>query len=260
MEPEGTTVRKVVNATRRVARHPSWLLETARSRFRAAADRRRQWALAEHAAFLCTVGEALEDAYGVTPAELELLRSRLRTPAVPPGAQWGGGTDLLTLVGCLVLRRRPSIVIETGVAMGFTTAVILDAMETNEAGVLHSIDLPPMQVDAASFIGQVVPGELRRRWKLHVGPSRRILPELARELAPLDMFVHDSDHSYAGQLADYHLAWPHLAPGACLVSDDVDNPAFTDFSRAVGVRPYLMAPPNHNAAVGLMVKPTEGGR
>lgn len=118
----------------------------------------------------------------------------------------------------MVLLRRPSVVVETGVAMGFSTTVILAAMDDNDAGVLHSIDLPPLQVDAGTFVDEVVPDELRGRWTLHVGPSRILLPGLARKLAPIDLFVHDSEHSYAGQYEDYRQVWPHLACGACLIS------------------------------------------
>jgi len=180
--------------------------------------------------------------------------SRVRIPPAPRGSAWGGGQYILNLTGSLVLLRRPSVVLETGVAMGFTTAVILAAMEDNNAGALHSIDLPPLQVDAASFVGRVVPDELRERWTLHVGPSRSLLPGLARKLAPIDLFVHDSDHSYAGQYEEYRQAWPHLACGACLISDDVSNSAFIEFAAQVGERPYLMAPPGHHAAVGLLAK------
>ncbi len=45
-----------------------------------------------------------------------------------------------------------------------------------------------------------------------------------------------------------------MAGGACLISDDVSNPAFVEFAGEVGEKPYLMAPPGHNAAVGLLVK------
>ncbi len=92
------------------------------------------------------------------------------------------------------------------------------------------------------------------RWTLHVGPSRTLLPGLARKLAPIDLFLHDSDHSYVAQYEEYRQAWPHLAGGACLISDDVSNPAFAEFAAHVGERPYLIAPPGHDAAVGLLVK------
>ena len=249
----GTRSRKLANATRRAIQHPSWLQENLRDKARARSHRNRHFALADHSEHLCSVADAMGDAFGVSADEYRALASRIRIPPAPKHSLWGGGEDLLNLTGCLVLLRQPEVVVETGVAMGFSTAVILAAMAENETGVLHSIDLPPMQVDA-QFVGRVVPSELRGRWRLHVGPTRTILPQLARTVAPIDLFVHDSDHSYAGQGEGYRQAWPYLAPGACLVSDDVCNTAFVDFASEIGERPYLIAPPGHSAAVGLLVK------
>jgi predicted O-methyltransferase YrrM len=230
------------------------LVETIRGKVRARAAANRGFALADRSEHLCTVSQALAYAFGVSPEDCRVLAARVRVPSAPPGSAWGGGPDILQLTGSVVLLRRPLTVVETGVAMGFSTAVILAALRDNDAGVLHSIDLPPLQVDAASYVGEAVPRELRDRWTLHVGPARTVLPRLLRELPPVDLFVHDSDHSYAAQYQEYGQAWPHLARGACLISDDVCNPAFTDFAEQVGERPYLIAPPGHDAAVGLLVK------
>ena len=249
-----TAPRKLVNGTRRAVRNPRWLGETVRTKLRTRADRDRHFSLADHATRLCSVAEALNDAFGVTVDEYRDLKARVRIPPEPDGVTWGGGQDILHLTGSLVLLRRPSIVVETGVAMGFSTAVILAAMAENGAGALHSIDLPPLQVQPGTFVGEVVAPELRDRWTLHAGPSRILLPRLVRELAPIDLFIHDSDHSYAGQYEEYREAWPHLGVGASLISDDVCNAAFIDFAAEVGERPYLVAPPGQEAAVGLLVK------
>lgn len=254
MPQQGTAFRKLANTTRRAVRNPPWLGETVRTKLRARADRGRRFSLTDHAEHLCSVAEALSDAFGVSADECRSLTSRIRIPPAPDGPIWGGWQDILNLTGSVVLLRRPSVALETGVAMGFTTAVMLAAMDDNDAGVLHSIDLPPLQVDAATFVGKVVPEELRGRWTLHIGPSRALLPGLARKLAPIDLFVHDSDHSYAAQEEEYREVWPHLAGGGVLISDDVANPAFTEFAAHVGERPYLMAPPGHDAALGLLVK------
>ena len=253
MPQPGTRSRKLANATRRAVQHPAWLQENLRAKLRARSDRARRFVLADYAEHLCSVAEALGHAFGVSVSQYGALASRVRIPPAPEHSIWGGGEDLLNLTGSLVLLRQPSVVLETGVAMGFSTAVILAAMEENGVGVLHSIDLPPMQVDA-QFVGKIVPADLRSRWRLHVGPTRTLLPRIARTVAPLDLFVHDSDHSYAGQVEGYRQAWPYLARGACLVSDDVCNPAFVDFALEIRERPFLIAPPGHSAAVGLLVK------
>ena len=50
----------------------------------------------------------------------------------------------------------------------------------------------------------------------------------------VDLFVHDSDHSYGHMLWEYSTAWPRLSGGGVLYSDDIEwNSAFRDFSQSV---------------------------
>lgn len=247
-------IRKIVNVVRRGARHPSWLRETLGGRGRSSGDRVRPFSLMDHREHVMSAEQAVVAAYGTPPAEFQALHARIRVPKRPEGA-WAGGDDLLSLVGVLVQAQRPTVALETGVAMGFTTAVILEAMADNEHGALHSIDLPPLQVDARRFVGQAVPDRVRDRWTLHVGPSRVLLGDLARRLAPIDVFIHDADHGYQGMRLEFETVWPHLAVGGVLISDDVANDALPDFAHAVGEVPYLVAPrPDAHAAVGMIRK------
>lgn len=55
-----------------------------------------------------------------------------------------GDARLGRLAWCLTRHLRPEFVVETGVARGLTTRVILEAMDRNGRGRLWSIDLPPL--------------------------------------------------------------------------------------------------------------------
>ena len=249
----GFTTRKLVNLARRAIDHPTWLRETARSRIRARLDHRRPFSLTDHYRYLGTAEETVTTAYGISAERFGELSARVQVPRRDDGDRWSGGADLLTLAGVVVLLTRPQTVVETGVALGFTSAVILAALEENGGGQLHSVDLPPLEVDP-TFVGQVVPQQLRGRWSLRLGPTRTVLPALTRAIAPIDLFVHDSDHSYAGQIEDYRFAWPSLVAGGTFISDDIGNAAFLDFAAEVGEQPYLVGSRAHGAAVGLLVK------
>jgi predicted O-methyltransferase YrrM len=245
---------KPVNAARRAVAHPAWLRETLRGKLRARSDRRKHLSLASHAAEFENVERTITAAYGISSVRYQALCGRLRIPLRLADDMWSAGPELLELTGVVALLRRPQIVVETGVAMGFTSAVILAALDDNGSGLLHSVDLPPLKVDPETFVGRVVPRELRGRWSLTFGPTRTVLPSLLVSVAPIDMFVHDSDHSYDGQLEDYRLVWPALATGGALISDDVCNPAFLEFAAEVGACPYLIGSHGQDAAVGLLVK------
>lgn len=167
---------------------------------------------------------------------------------------WDAKPELLEIVAAVTRIVRPAVVVETGVARGYTTAVTLGAMHANGHGRLHSLDLPPLVVDPDEFVGQVIPDHLRYRWTLTVGPSRQRLPGLVAAVAPIDVFLHDSDHTYESQIEEYQTAWPHLVAGGILISDDIGNRAFTDFAAEVGGTPLIVRKRGKRTGIGLMRK------
>jgi len=134
----------------------------------------------------------------------------------------------------------PNVVLETGVAYGVTSAFALQALAVNRNGTLISVDLPPLGRHADRNVGTLIPPELRERWKLHRGPARRILPNLVSSIQEVDIFVHDSLHTYRHMSFEFETAWPFVRPGGALVADNVDsNDAFQHFTAAVG--PFFSA-------------------
>lgn len=141
----------------------------------------------------------------------------------------------------IVRAAKPRFVVETGVASGFSSAHILLALAANNAGVLHSIDLPNVQqgsvLPGGRSPGWIVPEWLRARWELHIGNTRQVLPSLLRSLERVDLFLHDSDHSYAHMAFEYEQALPHLSGGGLLLSDDTHlHSAWDDFCHRHGLR------------------------
>lgn len=204
-----------------------------------------------------TEATAVEELIGTPRADYDACISVLWTPRRDPSeplSVWAARNELLNLVGALVSLMRPSVVVETGVALGFSTATMLAAMERNGIGHLYSVDLPSIQYDPSREIGEAVPERLRDRWTLVVGPTQRVLAPLLREVAPIDLYLHDANHAYSEQLREYRAAWPHLREAGVLVSDDVGNPAFIEFADEVGARPYLVRGSRPDSAVGLMRK------
>lgn len=164
----------------------------------------------------------------------------------------------------LVRVMQPDQVVETGVCDGFSTRFLLLAMERNGRGMLHSIDLPNQDVELAPEgsrqrdvmatgreTGWLVPASLRSRWQLHLGDAKVLLPALLPKLGPIDVFIHDSLHTYEHMMFEYRAAWPHLRAGGILLSDDTDwNTAFPEFTALVQC-PRIM----FNFRVGAIRKP-----
>jgi hypothetical protein len=130
---------------------------------------------------------------------------------------------------------RPDIIVETGVASGVSSAYFLVALQRNRAGMLHSVEigdssyLPP-----GKRPGWIVPEGLRTRWKVHVGDAAAVLPGLLRQLRGINVFVHDSLHTYEHMKLEFELVYPYIKPGGMLFADDaLWNAAFTEFANAV---------------------------
>lgn len=175
----------------------------------------------------------------ITIAIKELEASRFLRYVKSCEKQIGGiggplSDDLRLLLYLLVRFSRPEFVVETGVANGFSSSFILKALDRNAEGTLHSIDLhyrEGLMVPLGKELGWVIPNEIRYRWSLHLGESAKVLPKLLSELGSIDIFFHDSRHTYKTMMSEYEIAWPYLKNGGLLVSDDAtSNDAFLDFA------------------------------
>ncbi len=133
-----------------------------------------------------------------------------------------------------VLLRNPEIVVETGVSDGMSSQFILMALKRNGKGSLYSIDYPKVGMPAlyGKEPGWIVPESLKSHWQLIYGKSREKLPELLNQLKTVDIFLHDSEHSYSNMKFEFSLALNHMHNNSIIMSDDVtSNRAFTDCLR-----------------------------
>jgi hypothetical protein len=165
----------------------------------------------------------------------------------------------------------PRIVVETGVSSGYSARFLLEALERNGEGILHSIGLPRLAMDPAQTqrfsaggpianrpIGWLVPERLRHRWTIHVGRSEELLTPLLVGLpGPVDLFLHDSLHQHATMAFEYRTAWANLSPGGLLVSHDIHtSAAWAEF-----LRDHAPLPPDGELDhdLGVVRRPPRGG-
>jgi predicted O-methyltransferase YrrM len=149
-------------------------------------------------------------------------RQRLDAAAVPLA---GGGH--FQLVNFLVRHLRPQVVLETGVAAGYTSQAILTAMEANGAGTLYSSDFPYFRLDAPErYVGCLVDERLKSRWHLGLNGDRANLAEFLPQIDAIDLVHYDSDKTVEGREFVMDAVAPKLAPGAVIVMDDIDDNTF----------------------------------
>ncbi len=149
---------------------------------------------------------------------------------------------LYVLVRCI----KPEVVVETGVCNGMSTAYLLQGLHDNHCGHLYSIDLPNHPTLGTDLIlpdgyetGELIPEYLRGSWDLITGDATYCLGPLLSKVKTIDIFIHDSRHTYEHMMWEYVTAWPSIKKGGFLVSDDIHwNNAFSEFLRNVQCSTY----------------------
>ncbi len=140
-------------------------------------------------------------------------------------AKFDSAEELAVFLYSFIVEFKPRVVIETGVANGISTNMIMRALEQYN-GVLHSFDINPKCESVYSGSGN---------WHFHLLLKNyaRNLKLITRDLKNVDLWIHDSDHSYSWQKLEYSIASKLLTPNSgTLVSDDIDTTtAFGRFSQ-----------------------------
>lgn len=193
---------------------------------------------------LCESGLIEQLTHRLNDEFASLNGAKVRGRAVVPGGIRLMHAEMLWL---LVRGRKPRTVVETGVCNGFSSAVLLEALAANGAGRLISIDLPEFTdpllntfnmwegkagavIPAGREVGWLVREGLRSGWRLELGRSQDLLPALLSETRPIELFIHDSEHSYENQLFEFREAYKALGPDGILVATDITwSDAFEDF-------------------------------
>lgn len=130
-------------------------------------------------------------------------------------------------------------ILETGVALGWSSLALLKVAEATRGRVV-SVELPYPFLIGDSWVGAVVPDELRENWTVLKQADRIGIPKALSLSEGYDFIHYDSDKSPEGRKWAYPRLWEALRPGGVLISDDVgDNEAWAEFCAKVD-RPLIV--------------------
>jgi len=179
-------------------------------------------------------------------------------------AGWVNMTDAKFLYW-MVRKFKPKVIVQTGVSNGLSSAFMMLALAKNGPdGKLYAIDIPAIYdpknpdwkqkgtvygvaIPEGKSSGWMVPDIYKDRAEMLIGDAKELMPKLVDRLDHIDMFYHDSDHSYAHMMFEYEQAMRKLTPGGLIVADDVSwNASLWDFAKARKVPAY-----NFRGTVGL---------
>jgi len=247
-----------------LATHPAEALDRLLSKVEHARDRRvRRSAVYEAtpdserrlhqligAPFPCSAADEFEAVWGGLAESLAASSSFV--------GEWIHDADpgLTRIAWCVVRHLQPAKIVETGVARGITSRILLEALERSGGGRLWSVDLPLLRSRWHDQTAAAVPSDRRARWTYVRGSSRRRLPNLLAELGAIDLFLHDSAHTEANMRYEFETGWAALRSGGVLLSHDITmNAAFSDFAAAVPAEPLFAQYDESRGMVGVLVKP-----
>lgn len=183
---------------------------------------------------------------------VEGFKQPLKNPLLEKGEffplYFDSNPKTLKLINLLVKENKPSIVVETGFGNGASANAFLSAFK--EYGLVNS-KLYSFEIDPI-----VISSKLMSDPQLHfllIDDSPQSFTKKINEIGNIDMFYHDSNHSYQHQMFEYKNAWELLNPGGILSTDDAHlTEAFIDFAQKVGRSPFMLC--DHGKYIGVIRK------
>ena len=91
------------------------------------------------------------------------------------------------------------------------------------------------------MIGSVIPENLKNKWNLVLGKSNEKLEKLFEDVSDVEIFIHDSLHTYKNMMFEFETALQKIRNNGIIISDDVlENDAFHDFSKNKNLESVLI--------------------
>jgi predicted O-methyltransferase YrrM len=257
LESTTTTATLLKKAVRHPLRAVRRLAEAARFAGLSEADERERTLAFLSNAFRIDA-RSIFASHGRSEIRSWMQRRRIRLSEFPGPYRLGStpAFDCETIY-LLVRSMKPDVVVETGVCYGESSAYILQALSENRRGALYSIDLGNSSDEPPSDF--FIPERLLDRWHLIIGDSKQELPRLLARLKGIDLFHHDSLHTYEHMMWEYETAFPHLHEDGVLSSHDVRT--IVDIGRPFQPNPFSVFCDQHRlrsivaSNVGIAMRP-----
>ena len=140
-------------------------------------------------------------------------------------------SGFLPLIYFLIRLKKPKNIIETGVLYGFSSEIILQAIDKNKKGYLYSSDLPKYSFsEPQKIIGILVSKKLKKHWKLNIHGDLKSIDYFLNKSKKIDFFHYDSGKDYKSRKNILNKIISHFSDDGTLVMDDIqDNVFFKDF-------------------------------
>jgi len=148
-----------------------------------------------------------------------------------------GDLALHAMVG-IIYFYGPKKILETGVAAGKSSAIILSAI------ALSKSDAKLVSTDITEKCGILIPEVLKVNWDFRLlrGNLRRAFRKLVQNVPELDMFIHDSNHSIKWENFEVETVFKNCPKVRFVLVDDVHPSICEQFNQDTWDLALLMEP------------------
>ena len=145
-----------------------------------------------------------------------------------------GGSAAVDFLYFCVRFLKPETVVETGVAAGYSSMAILQALNQNNFGHLYSSDFPYFRIsNPKKFIGILVPDKMKDRWSLHIDGDKKNIKKIKEKIKKIELFHYDSDKSYTSRKTTIKNLNSNFYDKTWIIMDDIsDNTFFYDYVKS----------------------------
>jgi hypothetical protein len=127
------------------------------------------------------------------------------------------GPGALNILSFVIFRNRPNMVLETGVAAGKSSSLILAQLGFLDHGKLISVDI-------TDKVGELIEEESKKRWSLVVLKplfKKFQFKRIVNSISDLELFLHDSNHSPSWQLFEVKTIMKSAPNCRIILVDDI---------------------------------------
>ena len=139
-----------------------------------------------------------------------------------------GGGGAYNLIYFLTRKIKPKIILETGVAAGYSSSAFLEAIHKNKIGKLFSSDFPYFRIpNPIQYIWILVEDKYKKNWNLFLEGDERNISKIKKKLKQkIDLIHYDSDKTYEGKKKFFKMVNNLIKENTFIIIDDIQDDNF----------------------------------
>ena len=166
-----------------------------------------------------------------------------------------GGNYAIEIHYFLTRHYKPKIILETGVAAGYSSYAFLEAINKNDVGKLFSSDFPYFRLkNPEQYIGIVVPDNLKKNWRLETLGDDKNIEIYKKEFKKIDLLFYDSDKRYSSKRKFFKKITNYINENTIIIIDDLHNDSFFfEYIEERGIKNWHVLESSRKHIVGLIM-------